>query len=179
MKDDDPSALTNVLRHIYKVPIIPDPDCATKWRAWLNIRVTADKYLEHELGEAADKMFREAALACTQPDDIFDVVDMIRTEMNHDQPLNDFGNMLRRKNHSKLLRNTRFREDLDLRGKEGLWELIDELAFTTELKEKRYHLCDSHEKKVFQEPSAHKQSRMHCAVCEALSGSDSYNSERV
>lgn len=166
LKDDGPDALTCVLRYIYNLPIMPKTDEDVAWRTWLNIRVTADKYLEPKLSQVADKKYRETALACTDADGIFDIIDTIRTEMDHDGPLVAFGESIRKNNLGKLLKNARFREHLDARGKEALWAQLDELAFFTDLEESRTALCKMHKNVVFKTPSELRPGYRHeCTVC--------------
>lgn len=45
------------------------------------------KYIEPKLEEMADGNYREAALTCTDADDIFDVLETIWAEKSHDKPL--------------------------------------------------------------------------------------------
>lgn len=149
LKDDDSDALTMVLRHIYDLPVVPDLSSDVEWRTWLNIRVAADKYLEPELSKVADKKYREAALTCTDADGIFDIIETIWTEMSHDDSLVAFGEAVRKDNLGKLLKNARFHEHLDLGGKDALWAQLDELAFSADLREKRYALCNEHKTRVF------------------------------
>jgi hypothetical protein len=144
-----------------------DPLSKVKWRIWFNIRTTADKYLEPELIETADKNFRSAALASTNPDKIFDIIETINSELPHDESLVELADKLRKDHLVKLLKNDRFRAQLDNGGKESLWQILDELIFAADLKEKRHHLCSTHEKRVFQEPSADKNLRAHCEFCRA------------
>lgn len=60
---------------------------------------------------------------------------------------------MRENNRGKLLKNDRFRAQLDEGGREALWGVIDGLVFAADLEQKRHHLCDQHHKLVFQEPS--------------------------
>jgi hypothetical protein len=166
LKDDDPDALTSVLRYIYKLLVIPDSDSDVAWRTWLNIRVTADKYLEPQLSEEADKKYREAALSCISADDIFDVLETIWSEMSHDESLAALGEDIRRNNLGKLLKNARFREHLDRGGKEALWAQLDELAFSADLRESRYTLCNEHKREVFKSPEKlPAQRNSQCSLC--------------
>ena len=166
LKDDDPDALTSVLRYIYNLPIMPDSDEDVAWRTWLNLRVTADKYLEPKLSEVADTKYRETALTCTDADGIFDIIDTIRTEMDHDNSLVAFGESIRKNNLGKLLRNARFREHLDAGGKEALWVQLDELAFVTDLEESWTALCNNHRKAVFKTPNELRPGYIHkCTMC--------------
>lgn len=166
LKDDDPDALTSVLRYIYNLPIMPDSDEDVKWRTWLNIRVTADKYLEPKLSEVAETKYREAALTCTDADGIFDIIDTIRTEMDHDKSLVAFGESIRKNNLGKLLKNARFRGYLDAGGKKALWAQLDELAFAAALEESRTALCNNHRKAVFKTPNELRPGYRHeCTMC--------------
>lgn len=169
MKDDDPIALTNVLRFIYDLPISTNPTSGAQWRAWLNIRITADKYLEPQLSRVADAQYREAALTCTDPDDIFDVIETIRTEMDHDDSLVAFGEAIRKDNLGKLLTNARFREHLDCGGKEAMWKQLDELAYAADLVENKYALCTKHKEQVFKSPeSLSERFRHRCSLCSGV-----------
>ena len=142
----------------------PDDDVA--WQTWLNIRVTADKYLEPKLSEVADKKYREAALTRTNADDIFDVLEMIRVEMSHDESLVAFGETIRKTNLGKLLKNARFREHLDRGGKEALWAQLDELTHVADLEEKWTALCYDHKRAVFKSPDDLRLSYKHrCTLC--------------
>jgi len=63
---------------------------------------------------------------------------------------------LREKHLIALLSNDRFRAQLDLGGKEALWQQLDELTGKGGFKgkeEKCHTLCPLHAKKVFQAPA--------------------------
>lgn len=153
LKDDDPLALNHVLRYIYKLPILSDAVLDLTWRGWLNLRTTADKYLEPTLSAQADKNFRTVALKITDPDEIFDITETIDNEMAHDESLVELSNKIRKNNWSKLLRNIRFRAKLERGGTEALWQVINDLAFAADLEEKRLFVCELHEDQVFDIPS--------------------------
>ena len=115
MKDDDPDALTMVLRHIYG---------------------------------------------------IFEILETIWSEMSNDGSLVAFGGTIRKNNLGKLLKNARFREYLDLGGKEALWAQLDELAFAADLGENRIALCDNHKRAVFKPPNDLRSGYKHtCTLC--------------
>lgn len=156
-----------VLRHIYDLPINPDLTSGMPWRTWLNIRVAADKYLESKLQEVADEEYREAALSCTDADDMFDIIDTIQSEMSYDASLVAFGDTIRKNNLGKLLKKARFREHLDAGGKEALWKQLDELAFAADLQERRYALCAQHKKEVFKAPESLRTGwQDRCSLCD-------------
>ena len=136
------------------------------WRTWLNIRVTADKYLEPKLSEVADRKYREAALTRINADDIFDVLETIWVEMSHDESLVAFGEQIRKNNLGKLLKNARFREHLDSGGKDALWQQLDELAFSANLQERMYVLCGHHKQVVFKAPFTRPMgNNYYCSLC--------------
>lgn len=74
--------------------------------------ITADKYLEPALSAKADQHFREVALGISDADVIFDIIQTIKIDMSHVEPLLAFADMLRKKNLKKLLKNERYREFL-------------------------------------------------------------------
>lgn len=128
--------------------------------------MTADKYLVPKLSKVADAKYREAALACTDADGIFDIIDTVRTEMNYDESLIAFGESIRKNNLGRLLQNARFREHLDAGGKEALWAQLDELAFAADLGENRIALCDNHKRAVFKSPNELRSGCKHnCTLC--------------
>lgn len=164
-----------LLRHIYDLPVVPDFTSGVQWRTWLNIRVAADKYLVPRLEKMADEKYRDAALACTDADEIFDVLDTIWTEMSHDRSLVAFAGAIRRNNLGKLLKNARFREHLDRGGKEALWEQLDELAFAADLGENRIALCGDHKRVVFKSTNELRSGYKHtCTLCNR----NAYNTSR-
>lgn len=165
LKDDDPIALTNVLRIIYDLPIEEDFSSTPAWRFWLDLYITADKYLVPKLKGDANRKFRIAAIASTDGDEIFDIIETLGSEMAHDNSLTALAESMRNNNFGKLLQNERYRAKLDSGGKETLWQVVDELAFATRLKRKRYFLCESHTKRLFPEPRADQQPQETCTFC--------------
>ena len=158
-----------MLRSIYKLPIERDFAGKEKWRFWLDLYQTADKYLELRLSQLAIENFRETALASTNSDIVFDIMEAINNEVAHVAKLVDFGEKLRKNNLGILLKNARYRAQLDSGGKEAMWQQLDELLFAADLEEKRYFLCSDHFETVFHEPdlSADEETEEHCcAVCE-------------
>jgi hypothetical protein len=151
LKDDDPTALEHVLRYLYGLAL-PESD---KWRFWTNIYVTADKYLIPRLSAVASSKICSIAEACTSIDDIFDIMEVIRTDLRPNATLAKLSATLREKHLRKLLGNQRFRAQLDSRGKDAIWKQIDELTskvFWADLTEKSYFLCEQHKAGIFQHP---------------------------
>lgn len=176
MKNDDPTALKNVLRSIYKLPIEPVSTGKQKWRFWLDLHQTADKYLEPELSLTANESFRQAALESTNSDTVFDIIEAINSEMAHDGELVEFGEKLRKDNIGSLLKNDRFRAQIDSGGKDAVWQQLDELIFAADLVKKRYFLCTSHVSSMFHEPSigADEKTQDQCAICQAQCNNYNY-----
>lgn len=176
MKDDDPVALKNVLRSIYKLPVVADSTGKDEWRVWLNLQKAADKYLEPELSRAASKNFCQAATKSTNSDTIFDIIEAINSEMAHDEESVEFGEKLRKDNIGILLKNDRFRAQLDSGGKEAVWQQLDELVFAADLVKKRYFVCATHVLNMFYEPSigADGKTQGPCAICQAQNRGNSY-----
>lgn len=168
LKDDDPVALKNVLRWIYCLELTEHLSPPTEWRYWLKFRTTADKYLEPKLSKCADEHFRTVVDETTDPEVIFDIIDTIETDFAHDESLVELSNNIRKKHYSKLLKNDRFRAKLGSGDQDALWQVIDELVFAADLKEKCYHLCRAHEGKLFHEPGEDKGKMALCNFCQSL-----------
>jgi hypothetical protein len=118
-KDDDPDAIERILYHIYKVP--PFPGKEVSWRYWLNVHLTAEKYLEPELSAHARAEFILVGYSQRKTDEIMDVMDTINAQMGHDRPVLNLAHYLCLDNIMALLGNDKFckrvDEDRDLRWK--------------------------------------------------------------
>jgi hypothetical protein len=131
----------------------------------LSLRATADKYLEPILSEEADKLFRLYAYVDLSGDNLFDMIEAINHEFQHEESLLEFANTLRKNNLGVLLKNERFRSQLDSGGKEMLWQVLDDLVFAADLKKKCHHLCIDHKDVVFQDVGMDGPVVAHCEVC--------------
>ena len=120
-KDDDPDAIERILYHIYKVP--PFPGKEVSWRYWLNVHLTAEKYMEPELSAHARAEFIRVGYSQRKTDDMMDVMDTIYDQMGHDQAVLNLAHYLCLDNIMALLENYKFckrvDEDRDLR-----WKII-------------------------------------------------------
>ena len=124
LKDDDTDAVEEVLRKLYGCTLLA---ASTKeWRFWFTLIITADMYLELGLSAKADQRFREVALGVSDVDVVFDIVQAIRTDMSHVEPLMTFADKLRNRNLKKLLKNERYR-DLLAGDKDLMLAQLDEL----------------------------------------------------
>lgn len=130
LKEDDPHALEGVLRHIY--------DCLTQtwtlkpWDYWLDLAVTADKYLEPSLSRDATVKFQFHAL--TLKDSEINITCLIlRTLQNADRYLllEKFAVDLTMAN-LHLLENEEFRAQV-YSCKEIMLKLLERLSFAVEL----------------------------------------------
>ena len=120
--------MDTVLRHIYKIPIGPRHSSTDEnpWRFWLDVHVTADKYLVPALSEQACKYFFEFARSEKNLDEITDILETLDTEMSHENKISELAAELRNKHLRGLLQNERYRGKLQ-DDQELMWEHIDQL----------------------------------------------------
>lgn len=168
LKKDDPTALRNVLRSLYKLPIEPASTDKETWRFWLDLYQTADKNLEPQVCRFAIENFRSAALRSTDSDTVLNIIEAINNETAHVGKSVDFGEKLRKDNLGILLKNDRYRAQLESGGKEAMWQQLEELLFAADLEKKGYRLCSDHFETVFHERGfgVEEETEEHCAVCE-------------
>ena len=161
LQEDSADAVEEVLRKIYGCPL-PAAN-ARDWRFWFALITTADKYLEPGLSAKADQHFREVALTISEADVVFDVVQALKTDMSHVEPLLAFAEVLRKKNTKKLLKNERYR-DLLVGDKDLMLAQLDELEVPPQQEgsKRQYTLCGTHLAQVF-EPTDTAMST--CSVC--------------
>lgn len=163
LKEDNADAVEEVLRKIYGCTL----PAANKrvWRFWFTLIITADKYLEPGLSAKADHHLREVALGVSDADVVFDIVQAIKTEMSHVEPLLAFADVLRKKNLKKLLKNERYR-DLLVGNKDLMLAQLDEYEEGLEVPKQgtkqQYLLCTTHAAQVFRPP---EQSMGRCSLC--------------
>lgn len=126
LKDDHTDAVDVVLRHIYKVPAYDDAR-DDSWRFWLDVHLTADKYLEFDLSGYARNMFMCAALDQQDTSVIMDIIEAIDSKMTHDKGCLKLVDEMIEKNIGALVQNHRFcnkiNENIDLR-----WKIINLLV---------------------------------------------------
>lgn len=84
-QEDDPDVVEEVVRKIYGYQLPAKKD--KSWRFWLNLARVADKYIESQLSAEAPQLFRAAADAQTDSDDIFEIIRAIYQHNGHDQSL--------------------------------------------------------------------------------------------
>ena len=167
LKDDDPTALEHVLRYLYGLGL-PVSD---HWKFWMNLHVTADKYLIPKLSAVASDKFYAVARTCNEADDVFDIIEACRNELNHNDVFIELADELREKHLITLLGNDRFRAQLDSGGKEALWEQLDELTANGVVKgkaEKSFTLCPQHLQVVLQGQLVAKEVKGYCTCCTAV-----------
>jgi hypothetical protein len=126
LKHDDPDALEQVLRHIYRIPPWKLPEVKS-WRHWLNVHLTADKYLEPELSVIARDEFTRMAYSQRDANEIFDIIETINDEVNHNEDFVRVAYSLRECHIEKLLENDRVCKKVD-EDKTWRWEIIDTLV---------------------------------------------------
>lgn len=163
LKHDDPDALEHVLQHIYKIPLSSRQDVKT-WRHWLNVHLTADKYLESDLSAIARDEFTRIAHSQHDANEIFDIIEAINEEMKHDEGFLQLAHSLREFNIEALLGNERVCKKVD-EDKDWRWDIINSLiAHRKHGREQSIVLCAHHINQVF-EPGRKWQSRP-CSKCQ-------------
>jgi len=138
----------------------------------MNLHVTADKYLIPKLSAVASDKFCSVANACKEVDDVFDIIEACRNELNHNDVYVKLADALHDKHLLTLLGNDRFRAQLDSGGKEALWQQLDELIANGVVKGKRersYILCPEHSQDVFRGPLVAKDATGICSFCDSMS----------
>lgn len=169
-----PPSSKYVLRHLYGF----DLPKAHRWRFWTNLHTAADKYLIPKLSAAASDRACSIAKACTSIDDIFDILEVIRTDLNHNDMFVRLAATLRENHVSRLLKHDRYRAQLDSGGKDALWQQLDELSSTvlsTDRVEKSHTLCQQHGMNVFQETAKNGKALCWCCNQFKLAGIGGYS----
>jgi hypothetical protein len=121
-----------------------------------DLHVTADKYLIPKLSTLASEKFCSVARACESADDMFDIMEAVRADLDPNDAFVELTATMREKNLIKLLSNDRSRAQLGSGGEVALWQQIDELTsknFVADKEEKSYMLCSQHTQRVFQGPA--------------------------
>jgi len=113
IRDDDPAALTAVVKYLYLCKWDELPSATPGWNFFLNVKLTADKYLLSTLSAKADTAFREAASAVTDIGQAYPIIQRVNSMASHDDYCVGFAETLRRDNLGQLLRHERYRTDLD------------------------------------------------------------------
>jgi len=119
-----------VLRYIYKIqpcnPTSPSLAQQTPWRFWLDVHITANKYLVPELSKKAYERFIEVARSRQDLDEVIDIMETLTSEMGHDNGLVKLASELRDANLKRLLQSERYREKLES-DRSLLWAHLDQL----------------------------------------------------
>jgi hypothetical protein len=120
--------MDTVLRHVYKIPIGPRHSSSGEnpWRFWLDVHITADKYLVPALSEQACKYFFDFARSERNLDEITNILETLDTEMSHDDKISELAAELRNKHLRDLLQNKKYREKIQ-GDKALMWEHVDQL----------------------------------------------------
>ena len=136
LKDDNPAALDFVLRYIYsKQPCIMTDDKTLahlpEWRFWLDVHITATKYLVPDLSKNSRERLAEVARSQKALDDTIDILDALTSERSHSDGLAGLANELRNANIKQLLQSERYRGKLES-DKALLWAHVDRLFVATQ-----------------------------------------------
>lgn len=161
LKEDDPDILEQVLRKIYDCEL---PAAETKtWRFWLQLMVTADKYLEPELTVLAFFALRDVAEIVEDSDEILDMIQLIKEQVGREERYYLYAEGLRKRKLGKLLKNERYRE-LVTSDKKLMLSLMDEVIPERDMVERHYDLCPTHKAKVFRNTGDRPSKCVWCAA---------------
>lgn len=118
------------------------------WRHWLDVHLTADKYLKSELSAIACYEFTRVAHSQRDSNEIFLILGAIDDEMKHDEGLVQLAQSLREFNIEALLGNERVCKKVD-EDKDFRWEIINALAHKKHSGEQSVFLCSHHIRQFF------------------------------
>jgi hypothetical protein len=163
LKDDDPDAMEQVLRHLYGCAL--PAASAKEWTFWHLVVTAADKYLEPALSDSASSRLMEAAEMQNDSDTVFDIIQEIKASMSHHESLLGFAEQLRVKNLKDLLQNARYRAFLTS-DPELMLAQLDELEVRRELSERAYFTCGQCEFRLFHTPGVPHQGS--CISCKSI-----------
>jgi uncharacterized protein HemY len=109
-----------------------------EWRFWLEVHITATKYLVPDLSKTSCERLAEVARSQQALDNIIDILDALTSEQSHSAGLVELANELRNANIKPLLQSERYREKLES-DKALLWAHVDRLFVATQpVVEERY-----------------------------------------
>lgn len=152
LKDDNADATEQVLRHLYGFELPRHSE--RSWRFWLDLMITANKYLEPQLSTSAERKFRAVAEDSLDADAVLDVYQSIKSDLAHHDGLIEFAETLRKDNLLKLQKNKRYQgllsDDPDLLASH--FEILDQLGLSQDMVQKRIHVCDWHSEQVLKTP---------------------------
>ena len=125
LQDDSPVAFKGLIRWAYGLPALEGAtDTCTNW---IDVRITADKYLASELSEESLGRFWEHARQIRTGEEILQVVEKITADGSHDVGLVGASERLYGVWFQEILKIPRFREEL-LGDKERMLGMIDDLS---------------------------------------------------
>lgn len=162
LEEDDPDALEAVLRHIYGADFLDsDPK---PWRFWLDLAITADKYLVPQLSETALDVLRNTAFRIEDADTILDIIESIKSDMAHDEVALKLTEDLRKKKLWLLQRSARYRDSLfeDRDSMNAHFDAFDEVVGQGGLEEQTIFMCDQHATQILRTA---RYSYMGCCLC--------------
>jgi hypothetical protein len=125
LKDDSPIALEGLIRWVYGLSALEGETdtCAN----WIDMRVTADKYLATALSEQSLERFWEHARQIQTAEGILEVNEKIAADASHDTKLVSTSERLRGVWLHQIVQVPRFREELS-DGPERMLAMIDQLS---------------------------------------------------
>jgi hypothetical protein len=101
-----------VLRFMYKIypglPSIKAEKWWVPWQFWLNVKISADKYLEQKLSRFAwDRIHRDLR-GSGNIEEVVDAIQALRMENGHEQTLIKLANIVPTYHLASLLRHRRY-----------------------------------------------------------------------
>lgn len=115
-----------------------DPAHLPEWRFWLNVHITATKYLVPDLKAQSCERLTEVACSQQALDDTINILDALTSEQSHSEGLARLSNELRNANIKQLLQSERYRRKLES-DKTLFWAHVDRLFVATQpVVEERY-----------------------------------------
>jgi hypothetical protein len=125
LKDDSPVALEGLIRWVYGLSALEgDTDTCVNW---IDMRVTADKYLATALSDQSFERFWEHVRQIQTAEGILEINEKIAADASHDAKLVDASDRLRGVWPHQTVQVPRFREELS-KDKGRMLAMIDQLS---------------------------------------------------
>jgi hypothetical protein len=123
--EDSPVALKGLIRWAYGLPALEG--ATDTCMNWIDMRITADKYLAVEVSEESLERFWEHVRGTRSGEEILQIIEKVAADGSHDVQLASASERLYGVWLKDILQIPRFREEL-LEDKERMLEMIDELS---------------------------------------------------
>ncbi|KAM0692842.1 hypothetical protein Q7P36_007399 [Cladosporium allicinum] len=125
LKDDSAVALEGLIRWVYGLRALEGE--TDTWLNWIDMRVTADKYLAAKLKDQSFERFWEHVRQIQAAEEILEINEKIAADASHDSKLVSASERLRGFWIYQIVQVPRFREELS-NDPERMLEIIDQLS---------------------------------------------------